>query len=145
MLVCVLAAIGDLVDDIVVRLEGPINVASDTDARVARRRGGSAANVAVMAAALTGAARFLGQVGDDDTGRTLCDDLSGHGVDISHVRRDGRTGSIVVLVDAAGERSFLTDAGSSRGLSEPAPDWLDAVDVLHVPLYSLAGGPIADT
>jgi sugar/nucleoside kinase (ribokinase family) len=145
MLVCVLAAVGDLVDDIVVRLDGPINVASDTAARVERRRGGSAANVAVMAVTLSGAARFLGQVGDDATGRTLCDELSGHGVDVTHVRIAGHTGSIVVLVDPAGERSFLTDAGDSRQLSDPSPEWIDGVDVLHVPLYSLAGGPIAGT
>ena len=43
----VLAAVGDLVDDIVVRLAGPVNAASDTDAVVTRRLGGSAANVAV--------------------------------------------------------------------------------------------------
>jgi sugar/nucleoside kinase (ribokinase family) len=145
MLDSVLAAVGDLVEDIVVTLAGPIHAASDTHATVARRRGGSAANVAVTAATLSGRARFLGQVGDDASGRALCDELAEQSVDVAHVRRRGRTGSIIVLVDEAGERSFLTDPGTSRQLSDPEPEWLDDVDVLHVPLYSLAGGPIAET
>ena len=140
-----LASVGDLVDDIVVRLAGPIVVASDTEAVIDRRRGGSAANVAVNAAQISGTARFLGQVGADSRGGVLVDELAADGVDVSAVRRAGRTGSIIVLVDASGERSFLTDPGSARDLDEPRRDWLAGVDVLHVPLYSLAGGAIAAT
>lgn len=140
-----LVAVGDLVDDIVVRLTGPVNVASDTEAVVTRRRGGSAANVAAAAARLTGGSRFLGQVGDDAIGSALLGELAGEGVDVAAVRRSGRTGSIVVLVDATGERSFLTDPGSSRQLDSPAAGWLVDATVLHVPFYSLVGGPIAET
>jgi sugar/nucleoside kinase (ribokinase family) len=141
----VLASVGDLVDDIVVRLGGPIVVASDTEAVIDRRRGGSAANVAAAAARISGSSRFLGQVGTDSRGRVLVDELATEGVDVSAVRRAGRTGSIIVLVDASGERSFLTDPGSARDLDEPSRDWLAGIDVLHVPLYSLAGGAIAAT
>lgn len=136
---------GDLVDDIVVQVGGPIRLASDTDAVIERRRGGSAANVAAVAARISGRSRFLGQVGGDGRGAMLVGELASDGVDVSDVCRAGRTGSIVVLVDAAGERSFLTDPGSARDLDDPQPAWLDAVDVLHVPLYSLAGGRIAAT
>jgi sugar/nucleoside kinase (ribokinase family) len=139
-----LAALGDLVDDIVVRT-GPINVASDTDAVITHRQGGSAANVTVAAARLTGASRFLGQVGDDVTGTRLLDTLTQVGVDVGCVVRDGRTGTIVVLVDVVGERTMLVDPGSSRHLADPQPAWLDGVDVLHVPYYALAGGAIAAT
>ena len=52
-----LATVGDLVEDVVVRLGGPIHVASDTEAVIERRRGGSAANVAAVAARINGAAR----------------------------------------------------------------------------------------
>jgi sugar/nucleoside kinase (ribokinase family) len=141
----VLATVGDLVDDIVVRLGGPINVASDTEAVIQRRRGGSAANVAAVAARISGRSRFLGQVGDDPRGAQLLHDLGSEGVDVMAVRIGGRTGSIVVLVDAAGERTFLTDPGSARELDDPRPEWLDGVDVLHVPLYSLVSGAIATT
>jgi sugar/nucleoside kinase (ribokinase family) len=141
----VLATVGDLVDDIVVRLGGPINVASDTQAVIERRRGGSAANVAAVAARISGHSRFLGQVGDDTRGAALLNELAAEGVDVSVVRASGRTGSIVVLVDAAGERTFLTDPGSARDLDHPQREWLDGIDVLHVPLYSLANGAIATT
>jgi sugar/nucleoside kinase (ribokinase family) len=141
----VLATVGDLVEDVVVRLSGPIRIASDTDAIVERRRGGSAANVAAVAARISGASRFIGQVGDDGRGTALVSALAADGVDVSAVRVRGRTAAIVVLVDAAGERSFLTDPGSARDLDDPRSEWLDGVDVLHVPLYSLAGGAIART
>lgn len=139
-----LAALGDLVDDIAVRV-GPINVASDTDATIVRRRGGSAANVAASAARIAGVARFLGQVGTDVIADALLAEMRADGVDVQFVRRKGRTGTIVVLVDADGERTMLVDRGSARDLAGPQPAWLDGVEVLHVPFYSLAFGPIADT
>ena len=141
----VLAAIGDVVDDIVVHVGGPIRVATDTPSSITRRRGGSAANVAAAAARLVGRARFLGQVGDDGTADLVLAELVADGVDVSFVRRAGRTGAIVVLVDGQGERSFLTDPGSARSLDDPDPIWLDGVDVLHVPVYSLVDEPIATT
>lgn len=140
-----LAAVGDLVDDIVVRVGGAVNVASDTDAVITRRRGGSAANVAAVAARLVGSSRFLGQVGDDAVGDVLLAELAAEGVDVACVRRGGRTGTIVVLVDAHGERTMLTDRASAVALDRPSPAWLDGIGVLHVPWYSLAGGPIAAT
>ena len=140
-----LATVGDLVDDIVVRFSGSIQLASDTHALIERRRGGSAANVAAVAGRISGASRFLGQVGDDALGDRLLAELTDDAVDIAAVRRRGRTGSIVVLVDSSGERSFLTDPGDERELDHPQPAWLDGVDVLHVPLYSLGAGAIAAT
>jgi sugar/nucleoside kinase (ribokinase family) len=140
-----LACLGDLVEDVIVRLHAPVNVASDTHADISRRRGGSAANVAARAAALGHRARFLGQVGTDAIGTALIAELADEGVDTSMVRRSGSTGTIVALVDQLGERSMLTDRGTCLDLDDPQPSWLDGVETLHVPFYSLAGGPIADT
>ena len=140
-----LACLGDLVEDVIVRLDGPVNVASDTHAHISRRRGGSAANVAARAAALGHRSRFLGQVGTDAIGTALLAELTDDGVDTSVVRRAGATGTIVALVDHRGERSMLTDRRACVDLSEPDPSWLDGVDVLHVPFYSLATGQIAAT
>lgn len=140
-----LLTIGDLVEDIAVELSGAINVAADTASRITRRRGGSAANVAV-AAALGGApVRFVGQVGDDPIGRALLDEMTSLGVDVSFARRGGATGTIVALIDAEGERSMLTDRSACTALADPEPAWLDGVDVVHVPLYSFVGGDIATT
>ncbi|HYN34659.1 MAG TPA: carbohydrate kinase family protein, partial [Ilumatobacteraceae bacterium] len=140
-----LAALGDLVEDIVVRLDGPVNVASDTPAQISRRRGGSAANVAVATAGLGHGARFLGQVGSDAIGSALLAEMTADGVDIAMVQRAGSTGTIVALVDQTGERSMLTDRRTCIDLSDPDPSWLDGVGALHVPLYSLATGAIAAT
>jgi sugar/nucleoside kinase (ribokinase family) len=141
----VLATLGDLVEDVIVRLDGPVNIASDTPATISRRRGGSAANTAVAAAARDHRARFLGQVGDDAIGSALLREMADVGVDVAMARRAGSTGTIVALVDAEGERSMLTDRRTCVGLTDPEPAWLDGVTVLHVPFYSLAVEPIATT
>jgi sugar/nucleoside kinase (ribokinase family) len=141
----VLATLGDLIDDIVVRLDGPINVATDTASSITRRRGGSAANVAATGGLLGQRVRFLGQVGDDAIGAALIGELTAAGADTHFVRRFGTTGTIVVLVDNTGERSMLTDRGASAGLTNPQPEWLDGVRTLHVPLYSLFGGELGQT
>ncbi len=139
-----IGTVGDLVEDIAVRLGGPVNLASDTEAVIRRRRGGSAANTAVAVCRAGGRARFIGQVGDDAIAPVLVADLGAAGVDVV-VRRGGRTGTIVVLVDEAGERTMLTDRGACADLSDPDPAWLDGLQVLHVPAYSLVGGRLADT
>lgn len=140
-----IATLGDLVDDVVVHVDNPINVASDTAARIVRRRGGSAANVASAVAALGHAARFIGQVGDDPIGAALVADLAEAGVDAMFVRRGGRTGTIVVLVDRTGERTMLTDRGACTLLDQPSPECLDGVSTLHVPMYSVVIDPLAAT
>lgn len=144
-MICV---VGDLVEDVVVRLEGapgaPPAWGTDTAATITRSRGGSAANVAEFAARLHGASRFVGRVGDDDVGRALVARLHDAGVD-ARVERAGRTGTIVVVVHPGGERTMLSDRGASTALAAPPTGWLDGVDVLHVPAYSLAGGAVADT
>ncbi len=137
-----LATIGDLVEDVVVHVASPLAIASDTDAIILRRRGGSAANVAVDAVVFDNRhARFIGQVGDDAAGRMLIDQLAADGVDVA-VRRRGRTGTVICMVDANGERTMLPDPGASRQLVEPRMAWLDGVDWLHVPAYGLLRAPM---
>lgn len=140
----VIVTLGDLVEDVVVELAGPINLASDTDARITRRRGGSAANVAAAAAGL-GGSRFVGQVGDDAAGDRVIAELAADGVDVQFVHRSGRTATIVVLVDEVGERTMLVDRGSARALTGADRAWLDGADALHLTLYSLLDEPIATT
>lgn len=140
----VLACVGDLVEDVVVHLQGPIRRASDTDSVILRRQGGSAANVAVAAARSGAPSRFIGQVGDDPTGDTLVDALRAVGVEVIG-RRGGRTGTVVALVEPGGERSMLSDRGAAVGLDDPDPAWLTGVSTLHVPFYSLVVEPLAST
>ena len=139
-----LCAVGDLVEDIVVWLAGAPGEGTDTEARVFRRRGGSAANVAALCAASGTPARFVGHVGADDLGDRLLASLAASGVDVC-VRRGGRTGTIVVLVSPGGERTMLTDRGAARDLAPSDAAWLDGVTVLHLPAYSLTEGALAET
>jgi len=132
----VLLCVGDLIEDVVVWLPGPIALGSDTEVRITRERGGSAANVAAAAARAGGRARFVGQLGDDELARRLLDELAATGVEVV-ARHGGRTGTIVVLVDATGERTMLTDRAAATELTAAEPQWLDGVDVLHLPAYSL--------
>ena len=139
-----LCTIGDLVEDVVVWLNTELNIGSDTESVIRRTRGGSAANVS-MFAALTGTpSRFIGQVGHDRLGSQLCEVLCESGVDVQ-VISDGRTGSIVVLVQPNGQRSFLTDRGVASHLAHFDETLMSDVSILHVPTYSLTDEPLAST
>lgn len=140
----VLCAVGDLLDDVVVWLGGPIGGGTDTPAQVFHRRGGSAANVAAFAAGQGRPARFVGHVGDDPLGDRLLGELAGEGVELC-VHRGGRTGTVVVLVEPGGERTMLTDRGSATDLAGVPEAALDDVEVLHLTSYALVVEPVATT
>lgn len=109
-----------------------------------RTRGGSAANVAMFGALNGTPSRFIGQVGNDNLGEQLCASLRESGVDVCTVA-EGRTGSIVVIVQPNGERTFLTDRGVASELSLFDASHLAGVSIVHVPTYSLALDPLATT
>jgi sugar/nucleoside kinase (ribokinase family) len=136
-----LAVVGDLVEDIVVWLDKPLEFATDNPARVFRSRGGSAANVAVLAAARV-PTRFIGRVGVDPAGDQLVAAVRAAGVEV-RVQREGRTGSVVVLVDASGERTMMPDRAAAGELADIPTGWLDGIAVLHVPAYGFASEPAA--
>lgn len=136
----VLAVVGDLVEDVVVWASEPLRAATDTAARVFRARGGSGANVAALAAPLV-ATRFIGRIGADAAGSALVDDLATAGVDV-RVQRVGRTGTVVLLIDADGERTMFPDRGASAELAAVDPAWLDGVAWLHLPAYGLEREPM---
>ncbi|WP_297211558.1 carbohydrate kinase family protein [uncultured Flavonifractor sp.] len=76
--------------------------------RYAAFPGGAPANVAVAAARLGAGTGFIGKVGLDAFGTSICQTLTDNQVDVSGLYRTGRelTTLAVVSVDAAGERSF---------------------------------------
>ena len=134
MLVCV----GDLVEDVVVWTAGPARVGTDNVARVCRARGGAAANVAAFAGSLGTSVRFVGRVGDDLVGHALIQELTAAGVD-AKVQREGRTGTIVILVDPRGERTMYPDRGAAAELADVPDDWLSGAGAIHLSAYSLVG------
>lgn len=128
-----IVVIGDLVADLIVLGGSSLERGTDNPAEVRLTRGGSAANVAV-AAAPRHPVRFIGRIGDDTIGRALVSELEAAGVDV-RVQRGGRTGAIVVLVDAVGERTMITDRGASAELGSIETEWLDGAEWVHLPLY----------
>lgn len=131
-----LVVIGDLVADLIVLGGAALERGTDNPAEVRLTRGGSAANVAA-AAAPRHPSRFIGRVGDDALGHALVAELAAVAVDVN-VQRGGRTGSIVVLVDAVGERTMITDRGAAAELGPIDPGWLAGADWVHLPLYGFA-------
>lgn len=135
---CVLC-VGDLNADITIATTSAIAKGSDTTGSVALASGGSAANVAAVAAASGISARFVGVVGDDLLGRVLVDELERHGVDVRPVvRRDSSSRAIAALIDPNGDRSMVSDLAGATTLSvdDIEPGWFDDVDWLHLTAYS---------
>ena len=127
-----LVVLGDLMVDVVARVDGPLARGSDTPARVSVHGGGSAANVAAWAAALGTPVALVCRAGDDERGRAAIGAL--RGVDVrATVDPDRPTGTCVVLVEGDGERTMLPDPGANDGpLGEIPPG-----RHLHVAGYAL--------
>ncbi len=140
--------VGDIVTDVVVRpaggpahgpvLSGPVLAGpvlagpvlagpahgSDTSAEIRTGGGGSAANTAAWLAAAGVPVTLIARVGDDVAGRDRRAELAALGVTCAVAVDDlAPTGTIVVLVDPAGERTMLTDRGANAHLS---PDDVEA-------------------
>lgn len=120
-----LLVVGDVVTDIVARHRTPLAPATDTTAEIRRLPGGAGANAACWAAR-SGCASvaLLGRVGTDQAG---WHDLALRRAGVRPLLvPDGEVGTatVISLVDADAERTFLTDSGAALRLS-PA-DWSDA-------------------
>ena len=141
-----ICTLGDLLLDVVVRLDGPIDVDTDTYGRTRVAPGGQAANVAAWVAALGGDARFVGKRARDTAGRVLADELRSRGVELTGPEVDDGTGTVVSHVDADGRRTMLTDRGVAPELraDELDPAWVRGCAALHVPGYSLVRTPIRE-
>jgi sugar/nucleoside kinase (ribokinase family) len=141
-----LVALGDVLLDIVVTPERPIQSGTDVAGTIAFRRGGSAANTAAAFVRAGGRASLLTSLGSDYWAARLSASLREHGIGLHAVRHVGPSGRVVALVDERGERSFVTERGAADDLrpEDIEPGWLRGADVLHVPAYSLFNDPIAD-
>jgi ribokinase len=141
-----LVVLGDVMVDVVCRLDGPLALGSDAPARIEFGYGGSAANVAAWAAT---AARgsppgpgpvLAGRIGADDRGRAAEAELRATGVDTRlAVDAEQPTGTCVVLVGPDGERSMMPDPGANDRLEERdlPDDLLVEAAHLHLTGYSL--------
>jgi sugar/nucleoside kinase (ribokinase family) len=142
----VLCTLGDLLLDVIVRLEGPIAEDTDTYGRTRVGAGGQAANVAAWTAALGRPACFMGKRARDPAGRFLADELRRRGVRVAGPEVDEGTGTVVSIATPDGKRTMLTDRGVAITLAADELDrtWLDRCERLHVPGYSLVMSPIRE-
>ncbi len=138
----VVAALGDLIDDVVVELSEPLRPATDTASIIRRTRGGSAANTAAAVVVAGGSGRFIGNVGSDWAGDALLSQLTSVGVDLA-VSRSGRVGTVVAVIDEQGERTLLTDRAAAASLVTMPNGWDNHLGALHVPAYALTAEPLA--
>ena len=137
-----ITTLGDLLLDVIVRLDEPLVPGDDRMASTRTGPGGQAANVAAWAAALGADARFVGRRGDDAAGEVVTRALVELGVDV--VGPVGGRNGVVVSLAAAGDRSMASDRGVAPDLApqDLDPAWFDC-DVLHLSGYSLLREPIA--
>jgi sugar/nucleoside kinase (ribokinase family) len=134
--------LGDLVYDLLARIEGPVAFGTDTFAPIHAVGGGSGANAAAWLASLGIETHLVGRIGDDVLGEVLVDELRSVGV-TAHLARDPSigTGKVFVLVDGAGERTMITDRGAGEVLSPgDLPAELFDGGHLHLSGYAFSGG-----
>jgi sugar/nucleoside kinase (ribokinase family) len=138
-----LLVVGDVVTDVVARHAEPLAPDTDTAARIALRPGGAGANVACWAARYGARVRLLARVGSDsaDWHRVA---LRTAGVEpMLRVDPELPTAVVIALVDAAAERTLVTDSGASLhlGPADWTEDLLDGTGHVHLSGYLFFSAP----
>jgi sugar/nucleoside kinase (ribokinase family) len=130
--------IGDVMIDVIVRPEGPLALGSDRRASITVQPGGSGANQAAWLASFGVKVDFVARVSaadiESETARFRAIGVKPHLIgDSAHA-----TGRLIALIDANGERSFLTDRGANEALEAgDIPDALIAsASSIHLSGYS---------
>jgi ribokinase len=136
--------LGDLLLDVVVRLDEPLAPGADAIAVTHAGAGGQAANVAAWAAELGADARFIGKRADDAAGRLVDEHIRARGVELVGPIVPGRNGVVVSVVGPDGDRTMASDRGVAPDLTatELEDAWLADAKTLHLSGYSLMRAPI---
>jgi sugar/nucleoside kinase (ribokinase family) len=140
-----LICIGDLMLDVVVRAEAAIESGTDTPGSVRFRLGGSAGNTCRSFIDLGGKAALVCASGDDAMAKRLVAAHRAHGVTVHAVTVRGRTPRLMALIEADGERSFVTERGVADSLTSGSlkPVWFGRANAVHLPAYSLLDAPLS--
>jgi ribokinase len=117
MLMRPLFAFGDLVFDVVIRVEGGLEPDTDVPGEVRPGPGGSAANLAVWSARLGSKVRFAARVGDDLLGRALVADLRSEGVEPLVALDPVYPTPVLVLMAEGTQRHMVVPEGAQFQLS----------------------------
>jgi ribokinase len=103
---------------------------------VKEQPGGSAANTVYALGKLNKSTGFIGSVGKDNEGEMVLDSLKSAGVDTSQIiiKSQTRTGLVIGIVDAAGERSLYIAPGANNKLElgDIDMEYITNSDYLHI-------------
>ncbi|SEN96276.1 Sugar or nucleoside kinase, ribokinase family [Actinacidiphila rubida] len=116
-----LLVVGDVVTDVVARHAEPLAPHTDTAARIAVLPGGAGANVACWAARCGARVRLLARAGADSADWHRAALLAAGVEPALRVDPELPTAVVVALVDAAAERTLVTDSGAAFRLGPE--DW----------------------
>jgi sugar/nucleoside kinase (ribokinase family) len=139
--------VGDLLYDLLVRVDGELTLGTDTFTKILGVAGGSGANAAAWLASAGVETHFVGRVGDDVFGGFLEGEMERAGVR-AHLASDPSvaTGKVFVLIDGAGERTMITDRGAGENLRpDDLPESLFDRGHLHLSGYTFSGGSRRET
>jgi len=133
--------IGDSTLDVTVRPAAAPRAGDDVPARISLSPGGQGANVAVRLARAGLEVRLATALADDAAGRLLSDALAADGVAVLSVAAE-RSGLVISLLDAAGERAMLSDRVTldPGGVAAACA----GADWVHCSVYPLADDATAD-
>jgi ribokinase len=139
-----IVCLGDLLLDVIVRLDEPLAPGADANAETHAGSGGQAANVAAWAVELGASGRFIGKRADDAMGRVVEAEYRARRVELVGPVVSGRNGIVVSLVGPDGDRTMASDRGVAPDLAPADLEaaWLEDADVLHLSGYSLMRTPI---
>lgn len=130
--------IGDVMLDVVVALQSPINYGEDTPSKITTHGGGAAGNVASWIAHTGTAVTIVARVGNDSAGAALISEFDDLGVDHSSLKKTSdATGVVVILVDKNGERTMFPETGANSGLVIGDMPALSGFDAAYVSGYAL--------
>lgn len=110
-----IVVLGDINIDVIARINGPVNLNSDTQSVNSLSVGGSTCNVASWIAFSETPVTLLASVGTDMLGDQATTQLSALGVDMSLIHHDADhlTGTCVIVVDNTGARTMFPDFGTN--------------------------------
>jgi len=130
--------IGDVMLDVVVALQAPINYGEDTPSKITTHGGGAAGNVASWIAHAGTASSIVARIGNDSAGAAITSEFDDLGVDYSSLRKTSdATGVVVVVVDKKGERTMFPETGANSGLVVTDMPDLAGFDAAYVSGYAL--------
>ncbi|HTT92575.1 MAG TPA: PfkB family carbohydrate kinase [Acidimicrobiales bacterium] len=128
----VIAVMGCVVQDIVVKPNGPLTANGSTMSRIAFAPGGFGPNVAWTAALEGASVRFVGHAGADTVGAALTGALREVGIDVAVTHR-GTTCCVLVLVEWDGQRTMAYDTSSfCLSAGDVTEEQLAGVSLLHL-------------